>query len=184
MSTVNDVRIATLEEKISALSCRIQQLEKTVAIPSKKLGAKITRTVANLAGQPDGRCPSAPLNTKPASGGTFACPYNTSSVEDRANGTEPISSPVRGKRAPKKPVSAAFALIEITLISKTAPVQHSPGLNDPQPEQIAFIQRLHADGVDTEEICKRAMDKYPDLCKQPGQDREAFVLSTAELNTS
>lgn len=48
-----------------------------------------------------------------------------------------------------------------------------------------FIQKLHADGISKEEIHKRTLDEFPDLCGG-GTDkaRKARVWNAVDMNTS
>lgn len=52
-------------------------------------------------------------------------------------------------------------------------------------EYIKFIQNLHIAGNSKEEICKRTLDVFPDLCNDGTEEnRLARVRSMVDLNTS
>ncbi|MCJ1429087.1 hypothetical protein MMC29_007000 [Sticta canariensis] len=213
MSEFSDARIATLEATVSALGLRVQQLENTVAIQSEKLVAKTARGFAQLAMAPDGpsyKPSSAPSNKKlvtkktPTSSNNQSILLDAYSLEDWADEVEqaetareaanlairpgvschkPISGPSKkGPALNGTPVDPNNRSILYDAYS----IKDLP--NDAERTHLIFIQKLHVTGINKEEICKRTMDKFPDLCKGRGKGTEearyVAVWNTVELNTS
>lgn len=131
--------------------------------------AEIAREAANLAVRSGVSCHkpiSGPSKKEPALNGTAVDPNNRSILYDACK--------------------CSRASIQKKLKKKADSIKDLP--NDAEPTHLIFIQKLHAIGINKEEICKRTMDTFPDLCKGRGKGTEearyVAVWNTVELNTS